>query len=167
MYIGNLVQGVLIIKSYKVQVAQRQAKDDWIIVENTHEPIISREDFETVQELLQRNTRKAPAQKEVYLFSGFVKCGDCGRSMSRKHHHHDYGDYTYYVCTTHTKLDKTACSKHTTRVDKLETIVLASIQSQIALAVDMEKAIKTINSSAKANKEAVRLERCLNRQKRT
>lgn len=166
MYIGNLVQGVLIIKSYKVQVAQRQAKDDWIIVENTHEPIISREDFETVQELLQRNTRKAPAQKEVYLFSGFVKCGDCGRSMSRKHHHHDYGDYTYYVCTTHTKLDKTACSKHTSRVDKLETIVLASIQSQIALAVDMEKAIKTINSSAKANKEAVRLRKMLEQAKK-
>lgn len=166
MYIGNLVQGVLKIKSYKVQVAQRQAKDDWIIVENTHEPIISREDFETVQELLQRNTRKAPAQKEVYLFSGFVKCGDCGRSMSRKHHHHDYGDYTYYVCTTHTKLDKSACSKHTTRADKLEAIVLASIQSQIALAVDMEKAIKTINSSAKANKEAVRLREMLEQAKK-
>lgn len=166
MYIGNLVQGVLKIKSYKVQVAQRQAKDDWIIVENTHEPIISREDFETVQELLQRNTRKAPAQKEVYLFSGFVKCGDCGRSMSRKHHHHDYGEYTYYVCTTHTKLDKTACSKHTTRADKLEAIVLASIQSQIALAVDMEKAINTINSSAKANKEAVRLRKMLEQAKK-
>ena len=166
MYIGNLVQGVLKIKSYKVQVAQRQAKDDWIIVEDTHEPIISREDFETVQELLQRNTRKAPAQKEVYLFSGFVKCGDCGRGMSRKHHHHDYGDYTYYVCTTHTKLDKTACSKHTTRADKLEAIVLASIQSQIALAVDMEKAISTINSSSKANKEAVRLRKMLEQAKR-
>lgn len=166
MYIGNLVQGVLKIKSYKVQVAQRQAKDDWIIVENTHEPIISKEDFETVQELLQRNTRKAPAQKEVYLFSGFIRCGDCGRSMSRKHHHHDYGDYTYYVCTTHTKLDKTACSKHTTRADKLEAVVLASIQSQIALAVDMEKAISTINSSAKANKEAVRLRKMLEQAKR-
>lgn len=166
MYIGNLVQGVLKIKSYKVQVAQRQAKDDWIIVENTHESIISREDFEIVQELLQRNTRKAPAQKEVYLFSGFVKCGDCGRSMGRKHYHHNYGDYTYYVCTTHTKLDKTACSKHTIRADKLESIVLASVQTQIALAVDMEEALKTINSNTKVNKEAVRLQKMLEQAKK-
>lgn len=165
MYVGDLVQGVLKIKSYKVQVAQRQAQDDWIIVENTHEPIVSREDFEVVQELLKRNTRKAPAQKEVYLFSGFVRCGDCGRSMSRKHHHHDYGDYTYFVCTTHAKIDKTACTKHTTRADKLESIVLASIQAQIALAVDMEKAVKVINASDKANKEAVRLRKMLEQAK--
>lgn len=166
MYIGNLVQGVQKIKSYKVQVAQRQAKEDWIIVENTHEPIISKEDFELVQELLKRNTRKAPAQKEVYLFSGFVRCGDCGRSMSRKHHHHEYGDYTYFVCTTYTKLDKTACSKHTIRADKLESIVLASIQAQIALAVDMEAAIKTINTSGDANREARRLCKMLEQAKK-
>lgn len=166
MYIGNLVQGVQKIKSYKVQVAQRQAKEDWIIVENTHEPIISKEDFELVQELLKRNTRKAPAQKEVYLFSGFVRCGDCGRSMSRKHHHHEYGDYTYFVCTTYTKLDKTACSKHTTRADKLESIVLASVQAQIALAVDMEEAIKTINTSGDANREARRLRKMLEQAKK-
>ena len=85
MYIGDLVQGVLKIKSYKVQVAQKVDKEDWIIVEGTHEPIISKEDYETVQTLLKRHARKAPQKKEVYLFSGFVKCGDCGRGMSRKH----------------------------------------------------------------------------------
>lgn len=165
MYIGNLVQGILKVKSYKVQVAKRQAKEDWIVVENTHEAIIDKKDFEIVQELLERNTRKAPEQKEVYLFSGFVRCGDCGRSMSRKHYHHDYGDYTYFVCTTHTKIDKTACSKHTTRADKLEEIVLASIQAQIALAVDMDEAVKEINRNANTNKEAVRLRKMLEQAK--
>lgn len=161
MYIGNLVQGVMKVKSYKVQVSQRQMKDDWIIVENTHEPIISKEDFETVQELLMRNTRKAPAQTEVYLFSGYVRCGDCGRSMSRKHHHHDYGDYTYLVCTTHTKIDKTICSKHTTRADKLEKIVLSAIQTQVALAVDMDEAIKIINANENTNKESMHFRKML------
>ena len=165
MYIGNLVQGVLKIKSYKVQVAQRVNKEDWIIVEGTHEPIISKEDFETVQTLLKRRTRKAPRNNEVYLFSGYVRCGDCGRSMARKHLHHDYGDYTYFVCTTHTKLDKTACSKHTTRADKLEKIVLSAIQSQIALAVDMDQAICDINKNDNVNKEAVRLRKLLEKSK--
>lgn len=165
MYIGDLVQGVLKIKSYKVQVAQKVDKEDWIIVEGTHEPIISKEDYENVQTLLKRHARKAPQKKEVYLFSGFVKCGDCGRSMSRKHYHHDYGEYTYFVCTTHVKFDKTACSKHTTRADKLEEIVLSAIQSQIALAVDMEQAIKEINTNENVNREAVRLRKLLEKAK--
>ncbi len=165
MYIGNLVQGILKVKSYKVQITQRQEKDDWIVVENTHEPIISKEDFKTVQELLARNTRKAPDMTKVYLFSGFIKCGDCGRSMVRKEHHHDYGDYTYYICKTHNKIDKTACSKHTTRADKLEKIVLASIQTQVALAVDMDEAIKSINANEKTNKESVRLNKMLEQAK--
>lgn len=165
MYIGDLVQGVLKIKSYKIQVAQKVDKSDWIIVEGTHEAIISKEDYETVQALLKRRTRKAPQKKEVYLFSGFVKCGDCGRSMSRKHYHHDYREYTYFVCTTHVKFDKTACSKHTTRADKLEEIVLSAIQSQIALAVDMEQAIKEINTNENVKKEAVRLNKLLEKAK--
>lgn len=165
MYIGNLVQGVLKVKSYKVQVTQRQEKDEWIIVENTHEPIIGKEDFETVQELLARNTRKAPAMTNVYLFSGFMKCGDCGRSMVRKEHHHDYGDYTYYVCKTHTKIDKTACSKHTIRADKLEKIVLASIRTQVALAVDMDEAVRSINANEKTSKESARLNAMLEQAK--
>lgn len=165
MYIGNLVQGTLKIKSYKVQVAQRQDKEDWIIVENTHEPIISKEDFETVQDLLLRNTRKAPEKTTVHLFSGYVTCGDCGRSMARKENHHAYGDYTYYVCKTHTKIDKTACSRHTTRADKLENIVLSSIQTQVALAVDMDDAIRSISTNANASKESNRLEKLLEKAK--
>lgn len=165
MYIGNLVQGTLKIKSYKVQVAQRQDKEDWIIVENTHEPIISKEDFETVQDLLLRNTRKAPERTTVHLFSGYVTCGDCGRSMARKENHHAYGNYTYYVCKTHTKIDKTACSRHTTRADKLENIVLSSIQTQVALAVDMDDAIRSISTNANASKESLRLEKLLEKAK--
>lgn len=165
MYIGNLVQGTLKIKSYKVQVAQRQDKEDWIIVENTHEPIISKEDFETVQDLLLRNTRKAPERTTVHLFSGYVTCGDCGRSMARKENRHAYGDYTYYVCKTHTKIDKTACSRHTTRADKLENIVLSSIQTQVALAVDMDDAIRSISTNANASKESLRLEKLLEKAK--
>ncbi len=165
MYIGNLVQGILKVKSYKVQVTQRQEKDDWIIVENTHEPIISKADFEAVQELFARNTRKAPVMTKVYLFSGFMKCGDCGRSMIRKEYHHAYGDYAYYVCSTHAKIDKTACSKHTTRADKLEKIVLSSIQTQVALAVDMDEAIRSINANEKTNKESVRLNTMLEQAK--
>ena len=166
MYIGNLVQGVIKIKSYKVQKAQRQSKEDWIIVENTHEPIISKEDFMIAQELIQRRTRKAPAQTQVYLFSGYLRCGDCGRGMSRKQNHHSYGDYVYYVCTTYTKRDKTACTKHSIRADRLEKLVLSAIQTQVALAVDMDEAIKAINANENTRKEAVHLRAILDKAKK-
>lgn len=165
MYIGNLVQGTMKVKSYKIQISQRQEKEDWIIVEDTHEPIISREEFDTVQDLLLRNTRKAPAMAKVHLLSGYVKCGDCGRSMIRKEHHHDYGNYVYYLCRTYAKVDKTACSKHTMRADKLEKIVLASIQTQVALAVNMDEAILSINESENKNKESLHLRKLLEQTK--
>lgn len=165
MYVGDLVQGLIKIKSYKVQVAQRQPKDDWIIVPDTHEAIVSREDFEVVQELLRRNTRVAPAKTDskVYLFAGFIRCGDCGRSMFRKHYVHPYGEYNYFVCTTYAKRDKNACTKHSIRGDLIEKIVLQSIQMQIALAVDMEQAIEAINHHKVINKESVTLQKTLNR----
>lgn len=167
MYIGDLVQGTIRIKSYKVQVAQRQPENDWIIVPGTHEAIVGREDFEIVQELLHRNTRVAPekADAKVYLFSGFIRCGDCGRSMYRKHYSFAYGEYTYFGCTTYSKRDKNACTKHSIREDTVEKIVLQSIQVQIALAIDMKKAIEAINSHKVINKEAATLRKMIDRTK--
>jgi len=120
MYVGDLVQGTMKMKSYKVQVCQRQNEKDWIIVENTHEAIISREDFKLVQELLVKRTRKAPEKQALYWHSGFVRCGDCGRSMQRKSNRHDYGEYYYLKCSTYSRISKKLCTKHTIRLDKLE-----------------------------------------------
>ena len=69
------------MKSYKVHVQEVVPEDEWYIVENTHEAIIDRETFEKVQRLLIRDTRTGPQQKKLYLFSGFLKCADCGKAM--------------------------------------------------------------------------------------
>ena len=161
MYLGDLVQGTMKVKSYKVQVNQRQAEKDWIIVPDTHEPIISREDFALVQELLKRRARKAPEKQILYWYSGYVKCGDCLNSMRRKEHKHDYGYYVYLKCTTYTRIDKNICTKHTIRLDKLEEMVLSAIQSQVALAVDIDQAIQIINSNDNVNKETIKLNKML------
>lgn len=161
IYVGDLVQGIMKVKSYKVQVLQRQAEKDWIIVPNTHEPIITREDFATAQELQKRRTRKAPTRGLLYWYSGFVRCGDCGNTMRRKEHKHDYGYYAYLKCTTYTRIDKSICTKHTIRLDKLEDMVLSAIQSQVALAVDMDQAIQAINANEHVNKDTTKLTKLL------
>ena len=93
VYVGDMVQGRQRVKSYKIHIQERVPEEEWFIVENTHEAIIDRETFDKVQGLLKRDTRTAPKAKQLYLFSGFLKCADCGRAMSRIA---SKGMYVYY-----------------------------------------------------------------------
>ena len=141
MYCGDMVQGRYRIKSYKVHVQETVPKDEWYIVENTHEAIIDRETFEKVQRLLLWDTRTGPQQNKLYLFSGFLKCADCGKSMTRS----KVGDTVYYYCRTYKDQSKGVCTKHTIRHDRLEAAVLYAIRQQVYLAVDYSKTIEWIN----------------------
>lgn len=151
MYIGNMVQGKNTNLSYKIKKCRAKPKEEWIIVESTHEPIIDKETFEKAQSLFNRNTRTSPKKTEVDLFSGFVKCADCHRAMSKKVNKHAYGVYKYYRCVTASKKSKTACSPHSIRIDVLEKTVLSSIQNMIDTAVELEKILDKINRQAVKN----------------
>lgn len=151
MYIGNMVQGKNTNLSYKIKKCRAKPKEEWIIVEGTHEPIIDNETFEKAQSLFNRNTRTSPKKTEVDLFSGFVKCADCHRAMSKKVNNHAYGVYKYYRCVTASKKSKTACSPHSIRIDVLEKTVLSSIQNMIDTAVELEKILDKINKQAVKN----------------
>lgn len=58
-------------------------KADWIIVENTHEPIIDQYTFDRVQELMKLRTKSTLKTGNVHLFSGLLRCADCKRAMER------------------------------------------------------------------------------------
>ena len=141
MYCGYMVQGRCRVKSYKIHVQEAVPQEEWYVVENTHEAIVDRETFEKAQRLLLRNTRTGPRQKSLYLFSGFLKCADCGKSMTRS----KVGNVVYYYCRTYKDQSKKACTKHTIRHDRLEAAVLCAIQQQIYLAVDYAKTIERID----------------------
>ncbi|MGO5114420.1 recombinase family protein [Candidatus Avoscillospira sp. LCP25S3_F1] len=157
MYCGDMVQGRYRMKSYKVHIQEVVPKEDWYIVENTHEAIIDRASFEKVQCLLSRNTRTGPQQKNLYLFSGFLNCADCGKAMSRS----KVGSVVYYYCRTYKDQSKSACTKHTIKQDQLEAAVLYAIQQQIYLAVNytelMDRLSRTplVNSRSKKLMEAI------------
>lgn len=153
MYCGDMVQGRYRIKSYKVHVQESVPKDEWYIVENTHEAIIDRETFEKVQRLLLRDTRTGPQQNKLYLFSGFLKCADCGKSMTRS----KVGDAVYYYCRTYKDQSKGNCTKHTIRHDRLEAAVLYAIRQQVYLAVDYSKTIEWINRAPLVKSQSKKL----------
>lgn len=161
MYVGDMVQKQMEIVSYKVNICRRIDKDKRIIVPNTHEPIISREDFNKVQSLLNRDTRVCVSNNELDLFSGFVKCGDCKRGMNKKHIYQPYKDYYYYICNTFKKNGKSACTKHAIRTEKVKEAVFEVVKQYINIAVTMESLIDFINHSEEKCKETTKYDNAL------
>lgn len=157
LYTGTMVQGKNRIKSYKLHISEAVPEDEWITVEATHEAIIPHALFEQAQSLFERDTRTAPAQTKVYLFSGFLRCADCGKAMNRKKISQPYGDYYYYICSTFKKQHSGVCTKHTIRQDRLEQAVLETLRHQIALAVEMDELIAEINQSGTHSRSAAHL----------
>jgi len=155
VYVGDMVQGKRRKKSYKIHIIEKLPEEQWHVVENTHEPIIDRETFAKAQDLLKRDTRTAPKKKELYLFSGFLRCADCGRSMSRIAV--QKGQHVYYQCSTYKTFSKAACSMHSIKHHRLEEAVLYAVQQQVYLAVSYSDMVKRINAAPVKKNQSARL----------
>ena len=158
VYIGNMVQGKNKKISYKNKKCKATPRENWYIVENTHEAIIGNDLFFKAQERFNSGSRSSPVTNRVDLFSGLVCCADCGRIMSKNTKKNSNKTYVYYKCTTSKKLSPTACSNHTIRADELENTVLKTIQEMINIAIEQEEALKIIEKSSKRNTEFSALE---------
>lgn len=161
LYVGDMVQNKNRTKSYKVQVSVAVPEENWVIVPNMHEAIIDREKFETVQQLLMRDTRTSPGINHVSIFAGYIRCADCLRAMGKKSVAQSYGKYHYYVCQTFRKAGRNLCTKHTIPEKQLYDAVLATIQSQIDLAVSMDQLVNDLKSQNVRAAKSSRLEKML------
>ena len=146
VYIGNTVQGKRRTKSYKVHKVETVPKEEWVRVENTHEPIIDKETFEKVRELNKRDTKVSQKTKELSVWAGFIKCADCKRAMNKKSSTNKIGSkYEYYICSTYRKKSNNLCTKHSIKVENLEKAVLKAINLHIGLLIDTEEIVQQIN----------------------
>ena len=124
-YAGHTVNFKSQIKSYKCKKRINHAKEDWVVFENTHDPIISQHDFDLVQEL-RKNKRRNQKHGEVNPFSGMVYCADCGSKMYLCRSASLTGKQEHLKCSTYAK-DKDECSAHFIRTEVLSTIVVAEL----------------------------------------
>ena len=154
VYTGDLVQGRRRVKSYKVHQIEAVPKEEWVTVPNTHEAIVSRENFQTAQDIQRRDTRTAPKKKEVYLFSGFLKCADCGKALTRS----ITRGFVFYACATYKAYTKAACSIHRINHDRLVAAVLFAIQQQVDLATSYSEIVTRINSAPVKKSQSIRLD---------
>lgn len=162
MYCGDMVQGRWRVKSYKIHVQERVPEDEWYIVKNTHEPIIDRATFEKVQALLKKDTRTGPQQKKLYLFSGFLRCADCGKAVVRS----QVKGTVYYFCRTYKDQSKTACTKHSIKHNRLEAAVLYAVRQQVYLAVHYSNTIADIKNAPLMISQSVKLTNALEQKKK-
>ena len=161
-YIGNMVQGRNEIISYKVKKMIRKDEVDWYVVEDTHEAIVDKTLFDRAQEKRQLNTRNPKGEKKLYLFSGFLRCPDCGKSMTitnsnRRNKAGEKIGYDYYVCTTYAKQNKKACTRHAIRLDTLTENVLDAIKYHIGTVECLSDSIKQINQKKVIHNESSQL----------
>lgn len=143
VYIGVLVQGKQTTPNHKIKERFTKDESEWIRIENAHEAIIDHETFMSVRDLMNRDTRTSAEEDTVYLFSGYVKCGDCGQNMVRKTIPAGKKKYVYYVCSTNKS--KQGCTPHSISETKLEQTVLQATRIHIALIEDIERLFRFID----------------------
>jgi len=129
-YIGHTVNFRTHKKSYKNKKTVRNPQEEWLIFENTHEPIVTQQEFDLVQEL-RKNKRRPTKHEEVNPFSGMVYCADCGKKTYLCRATSLTTDQEHLKCSTYFS-DKDACSAHFIRTVVLNEIVLNELNKLLA-----------------------------------
>lgn len=154
VYIGHMVQGRKKQSFYEGKRQTAVGKENWIIVRNTHEPIIDNETYEAVQAIAaQRKTeyhenlgKYSYLEHSENILKGLVWCPNCQRPLVRyKNVSHGQKLWYTYICPGHAD-DPERCSFVSIREDDVIEVVFATLQAQIAIAADLEEIIKKLNA---------------------
>ena len=128
-YIGNMVQGRSRKISYKTKKSIHQARKDWVVVENTHEPIIDRASFDKVQALI--NSRKHTRSRRYdFLLKGLIFCHECGHPLAVLNRKNAAGeDKLYFVCRTYQRFTKAGvCTSHNIKEETVTGAVVEKVR---------------------------------------
>ena len=161
-YIGQLIQGRERKVSYKSKKVIIAPKDEWVIIENNHEPIIDSKAFYTVQSLIskKRNTYMPingyKGSESSHVLASKVVCLDCGNTLHRGGTSRD--KQTHYLrCKLAYKTKSTACTPHTITLNEVVKVAEEKIKSLINTFISNEKNVELILDDF-ANKSDVRKE---------
>lgn len=138
-------------------------EDEWIVVQHTHEPIIEESLFEKVQRINQEATSKQKANvgkydhlpKEKNLYGKKLTCAHCGAIMKLHRSFSTKKDKVYFMfkCPTYAEHGTRACSDVKMRKADLDEAVLVFLRSQMELFVDMDNAVRHLQSAKKKQKK--------------
>ncbi len=120
------------IEGKKKWITKINPESEWVIREGTHEPIISREDFEEVQIILRRRSFRKDAPNVYHPLTGILFCGSCGEGMVCQKRSTKTKEYRYYICKTYHKYGRDYCKQANINADDLERDVVEALEKRIA-----------------------------------
>lgn len=127
---------------FKVGVISEKKADEWIVVENMHEPIIDQDTFDIVQKKIE-SRKCSRGDGTVSLFAGLIKCGECGKALTiRKTNARHPQDI--YACVTYNRHGKHHCTQHRVEYDTLYGIVFDDIKTLAGQAVDTKEVAESL-----------------------
>ncbi|MBP7188143.1 MAG: recombinase family protein [Ruminococcus sp.] len=139
IYIGHLAQQKFTTVSFKNHKSVRRGKDEWVIAENTHEPIISQELWDKCQEVDRCASHGKIMKKGIVLpLNSMMFCPDCGAKMKLNGHakKKDGSVNYFYACGTYSRCGSTACTTHYISQKQIEKIVLADILAKARYVIE-------------------------------
>ena len=133
LYIGNTINMKYSTKSYKDKRRMEHPRDECMVIEGSHEPIIDRETWDIVQRVRQHR-RRPTKMEELNKYSGLVVCADCGSTMVLHRAHTMSASYNHFTCRTYKKEGAEVCTAHYIREQILDEVVLEDIRRVTARA---------------------------------
>ena len=122
--------------------------EEWEVIPDTHEGIVTQEEFDTVQQLI--TSRRLPENKGGFenIFAGVIKCADCGYAMramsANRRKRPDIIDCVQYSCNNYGRYGNIMCTAHSIEARDLFNAVLTDINRFADMAVNDEKAVRAI-----------------------
>ena len=154
-YIGCMVYGKTKIPDPGTGKEVPVPRNQWKVMENHHEPIVSKEIFEKAQSLQIRYTKKSKFDRETTLLGGYVKCGNCRRSLTSSSPVHGH---ILYSCAYSKGKEDTGCFAGKADNKMLEHIVLAEMKAYLRQNISQEQMQQSMRKQHTDSIEAYELE---------
>ena len=148
IYAGNLAGYKRIAANMKSKKRPSKLPEEWEVIPDTHEGIVTQEEFDTVQQLI--TSRRLPENKGGFenIFAGVIKCADCGYAMramsANRRKRPDIIYCVQYSCNNYGRYGNIMCTAHSIEARDLFNAVLADINRFADMAVNDEKAVRAI-----------------------
>lgn len=156
-YIGNMVQGRQVKISYKSKKCLHQDRENWVVVENTHEPLVDQQTFRKVRMLV--DSRKHTRSRTYdFLLKGMIFCHECGRPLAILNRKNAAGeDVLYFVCRTYQRFTKAGvCTCHSIKERTITEAVLENVRKACERCLHPEQLLPIAEKAVQQAREAER-----------
>ncbi len=157
VYLGKVVFGRRKTKGFFDKSIVDVPEQDWIVVDNTHEPIITQEVWDTVHQIM-KSRRRENSNGEVQMFAGLVKCSGCGSSLNASYSK-PKGKYTGFSCWVYKNYGKERCTSHAIGWVTMNQLVLEDIRRNAKAAKLAKRQYIDMLVAAKSEKQKREIEK--------